>query len=103
MDLLNRLGKTCAKRSHLVERRRRGDPEAFPAISPLIDLLSLGIAEQLVAFNGRNSFFCLDFATRKFLYGRLEDGRFHREPATRCRFKPMRRRKFWDQIRTYSF
>jgi|SRR6266498_4385746 len=45
------------------------DPEAFLGKSPLIDLLSLGIAEQLVAFIGRNSFFCLDFATRKFLYG----------------------------------
>jgi len=67
MDLLNRLGKTCAKRSHLVERRRRGDPEAFPAISPLIDLLSLGIAEQLVAFNGRNSFFLSRFRDKEVL------------------------------------
>jgi len=45
------------------------DPDAFLGKSPLIDLISLGVAEQLVAFIGRTSFFCLDFATRKSLYG----------------------------------
>lgn len=43
------------------------DPEAFLGKSPLIDLLSLGIAEQLVAFIGRNSFFLSRFRDKEVL------------------------------------
>ena len=71
--------------ARLVPRRRifsnvdaARDPEAFPAKSLLSDFALACVAEQLVAFIGRNSFFCLDFATRKFA-----GGRFHREPAYR--------------------
>jgi hypothetical protein len=85
--------------ARLVPRRRifatvdaARDPEAFPAKSLLSDFALACVAEQLVAFIGRNSFFCLDFATRKFA-----GGRFHREPATGCRLKPMLRLRFWDQ------
>ncbi len=53
LDLLNGLGKR--------------DPEAFLGKSPLIDLLSLGIAEQLVAFIGRNSFFLSRFRDKEVL------------------------------------
>jgi len=50
------------------------DPDAFLGKSPLIDLISLGVAEQLVAFIGRTSFFLSRFRDKEVLIRRLDGG-----------------------------